>query len=216
MTNYDEFSNWENAVIGVIAGISIVCVVIVRYQVWKGNAPFAYSQPNNLIIKKGTWEIIICFMYIITPIINDKYLYTSKVGNDDDTNQIVTSTKFSAVLSFLSQFSTAASELIVLQMCQELYIAASNPFASKRGSTNFNVTVLLPSFIISAALIYCGPEVFGLSNLGFCWIQDRFMYVFFFFYLWVIILYPFAFIRIYQAKSLLKKSLKSLEGKKNP
>ena len=56
--------------------------------------------------------MIICLMYIITPLIPDQYLYTSfenisdDDGADDDSNEIVTSTRLAAFLSFLSQFST--------------------------------------------------------------------------------------------------------------
>lgn len=77
-------------------------------------------------------------------------------------------------MSFLSQFALLGSELCFLIISVDLRKAYTNPFTSfKQNRVSYFFIVVGISVVMASLLVACGPQVYGMSRLGFFWIQPR-------------------------------------------
>jgi hypothetical protein len=79
-----------------------------------------------------------------------------------------------AGLAFFTQLTLVGSELCFLVISIDLRLAYTNPFSSFKQNVSYFAGIVLGVSITTAALlVLCGPQVYGLSDIGLAWIQSR-------------------------------------------
>jgi len=205
-----------NFVIGNELGVTIVGAISTSlflylfYLFFYVRAPILRRHPTSIAIYKCVFEFILVQQYIWTPYLTYQQIYQPVNG--------CKSNDFIAFWSFVSQFSALGSELTLFVVTYALYVAHKNPFTSfKYYKPYFIFLVLGFPFAASVIVSSSGSEIYGISNEGNLWIQDRSWhgdggkvkggvingyYKFVFLYLWIFLVYVYSIFAIWSLRGL--------------
>lgn len=124
-----------------------------------------------LAVYKCILELIFIQQYLWVPSIPNKQFYNDDIS---EAPYECTSSPVSGYLAFITQFSLVGSELCFFIISYDLRIAYTNPFSSFQVNRNFFFNLVIGlSLLTSFILMFLGPRVYGMSDLGLVWIQKR-------------------------------------------
>ncbi len=127
-----------------------------------------------LAIYKCIFEFAFIQQYLWTPFLNTDKFYDDDAIDTGVPPYHCNASNMAAWLSFLTQFTLLGSELCFLVISLDLRLAYTNPFSSYKQNKLFFASIVFGiSGATSMALIAMGDQVYGLSNIGIAWIQDR-------------------------------------------
>lgn len=209
------FAYSSNTVVPILGGISSLLFSYLFYLYFYMRAPLLHRHPTSIAIWKCLLEFILAQQYIWVPFLKTTDLYTSQSG--------CRSNKFAAFISFISEFSALGSELILFVVTYALYKQYKNPFTSYKYYKPFFISFVLTFSIIGAIFVTSsGPEIYGISNEGIIWIQDRTwfgndgtvkggkidgFYKFFTLYLIIFLVYVYSIYAIWTLKDIKERGL---------
>lgn len=201
----------------ITGGISCALLLFLFYLFFYTRAPILRRHPTSIAIYKCIFDFIIVQQYLWTPFLTsyDLYQQNSETG--------CRSNYFAALVSVISQFSALASELTLLVVTYALYVAHKNPFTSLKYYKPYFIALATGVPLLSAIVVaFSNPEIYGLSNDGLIWVQDRnwygsngvgksgrinTFYRFFLLYLWIFLVYVYSLFAIWSLRDLKERGL---------
>eukprot|EP00981_Chlorochromonas_danica_P001610 scaffold344_cov178-Ochromonas_danica.AAC.19 len=135
------------------------------------NSPVFKRHPTTLAVYKCLFECIFVQQYLWLPFIKSEYFYQNNIHEEP---YYCNASAPAAWWAFATQISFLGSELWFFIISLDMRLAYTNPFSSyKLNRVYFATFVTLASLITAFLLLACGPQVFGVSELGLIWIQSR-------------------------------------------
>jgi len=209
------FAYHSKTVVPILGGISSILFSYLFYLYFYIRAPILHRHPTSIAIWKCIFEFILAQQYTWVPFLQTSDLYTTQSG--------CRSNSFAAFISFISEFSALGSELILFVVTYALFKQYRNPFTSYKYYKPYFIFFVLSISIFAAIIVTSsGPEIYGISNEGVIWIQDRTwygdngtikggkmngIYKFFSLYMWIFLVYLYSIFAIWSLKDIKERGL---------
>ena len=210
----------------IVGAASSILFLYLFYLFFYIRAPILHRHPTSIAIYKCILEFILAQQYMWVPFLQYYDIYRVNQGTSSDSSTGCKSNSVTAFIAFISQFCSIGSELTLFCVTYALYVAHKNPFTSYNYYKPYFIWFVTGiSLTTSIIVALSGPEIYGISNEGTIWIQDRTWngynsegervkggtingyFKFLFLYSWIFLVYVYSIFAIWSLRDLKERGL---------
>ena len=158
-------SDGERLGLPVAAGFSLAALAIFFCFYRVLHLPSLRRHPNWIYSRKLAMEAVLYSQFLIVPLLGEGRLY------DEERDR---ASSLAAFLAFLTQVSYLGGELWVAALAYDLHVGVTNPFRTfSQYKRAMSATVYSVALLSGGILLLLGPNVYGPSSYGVCWIMTK-------------------------------------------